>query len=73
MTQVLASGRREASELYIKISDRESNVVRIEEELAGAERIVKPEDVESDIYLWLALALMAVLFLERFLESREKV
>lgn len=73
VTQVLASGRREASELYIKISDRESNVVRIEEELAGAERIVKPEDVESDIYLWLALALMAVLFLERFLESREKV
>ena len=46
---------------------------RIEDAIPGADLIEKPEDIESDIYLWLAAALLAVLFLERFLQAREKI
>ena len=35
--------------------------------------IEKPEDIESDIYFWLAVALLAILFLERFLQARKKI
>ena len=73
VTQVLATGRRAEEDLYVKIASSESDLNRVEDEIPGASLIEKPEDVESDIYLWLAVALAAVLFLERFLQAREKI
>ena len=73
ITQVLATGRRAEADFYVKIASSESNLNRIEDEIPGASLIEKPEDIESDIYLWLAVALFAVLFLERFLQAREKI
>ena len=73
VTQVLATGRRAEADFYVKIASSESNLNRVEDEIPGASLIEKPEDIESDIYLWLAVALFAVLFSERFLQAREKI
>lgn len=73
VTQVLATGRRAESDFFVRIASSESDLGRVEDEIPGADLIKKPEDVESDIYLWLAAALFAVLFLERFLQARERI
>ena len=73
VTQVLATGRRAEAAFYVKIASSESNLNRVEDEIPGASLIEKPENIESDIYLWLAVALFAVIFLERFLQAREKI
>lgn len=73
VTQMLASGRRSETDIFVKIAAKESDFNRVETEIPGATQIKKPEDVETDIYLWLAAAALAVLFLEFFLQAREKV
>lgn len=73
VTQMLATGRRVETDFYVKIASSESNLNRIEDAIPGADSIEKPKDIESDIYLWLAVALFAVIFLERFLQAREKI
>ena len=73
VTQVLATGRQSETDFYVRVASSESNLNRTEDEIPGASLIQKPEDMESDIYLWLAVALLAILFLERFLQAREKI
>ena len=73
VTQMLASGRRSETDIFVKIAAKESDFNRVEAEIPGAAQIKKPEDVETDIYLWLAAAALAVLFLEFFLQAREKI
>ena len=73
VTQMLASGRRSETDIFVKIAALESNINRVEEDIPGASQIEKPEDVETDIYLWLAAAALAILFLEFFLQAREKI
>lgn len=73
VTQMLASGRRSEVNIFVKIAAKESDFNRVEAEIPGAAQIKEPEDVETDIYLWLAAAALAVLFLEFFLQAREKI
>ena len=73
VTQMLASGRRSEANIFVKVAAKESDFNRIEAEIPGAAQIKKPEDMETDIYLWLAAAALAVLFLEFFLQAREKI
>ena len=73
VTQILATGRRSETDFYVKTASSESNLNRIENEIPGASLIEKPRDIESDIYFWLAVALFAVIFLERFLQARKKI
>lgn len=73
ITQMLSSGKRSEVSFFVKISAKESNINRTDSEIAGASGIEKPKDIETDIYIWLAAALLAILFLERLLQSRKNI
>ena len=57
----------------MKIAAEESNFNRIENEIDGAVLIEGVKEESTDIYIYLAIAVVVCLAAERFLYSREKI
>lgn len=73
ITQTLLSGEQSTFDFYVKIAAEESNFNRIENEIDGAVLIEGVKEESTDIYIYLAIAVVVCLAAERFLYSREKI
>ena len=60
------------TEFYVKMPAAESDILRVVEELDNpyVEKVPEPEDL--DLLVWFAAALVALLFAEWWLQSREQ-
>ena len=72
VSQSLLSGRKMTTEFYVKMPAAESDILRVVEELDNpyVEKVPEPEDL--DLLVWFAAALVALLFAEWWLQSREQ-
>jgi len=72
VSQSLLSGRTMTTEFYVKMPAAQSNILRVVDELENpyVEKVPEPEDL--DLLIWFAAALVALLFAEWWLQSREQ-
>ena len=70
-TQVLASGEEVNEFVYVKVSDLESNIFREEDVLANPTISQSYVKQNYDLLIYLAAALVALLFAEWWLQTRE--
>ncbi len=70
-TQTLMSGKQAVDSFYVKIPAQESNIGREEDSLANP--LIKPVEVprDLDLLIYFASVLVALLFVEWLLQSRE--
>lgn len=70
--QNLMSARELETEFYVKMPASQSNILRVVDELENpyVEKVPEPEDL--DLLIWFAAALVALLFAEWWLQSREQ-
>lgn len=70
-TQKLMSGMESAESLYVKIPAKQSNIFREEDELGGPPKRDEEELKGLDLYIIFASVLVALLFAEWYLQTRE--
>jgi len=73
MTQYLMSGNPSIDYIYVKIPSIESNVNHTEENLVNPYFFEKSEENYTDLLFYFALAVVALLFFEWWLKSREQI
>lgn len=71
LQQDLLSGKTLINNFFVKIPSSESDLFRVENSLPSLPPRVKPEPVAVDLYFWFAAAMVGLLFLEWWLQSRE--
>ena len=72
VSQNLISGETVIENFYVKIPAEESNINLVSETLDNPFFYKEPENTNMDLLLYLAIALVALLFLEWWLKSREQ-
>ena len=72
VTQDLISGETVIESFYVKVASEESNITLVKDELENPYFYVEPESGNLDLLLYLAMALVAFLFIEWWLKSREQ-
>ena len=72
VTQDLISGEIVIESFYVKVASEESNITLVKDELENPYFYVEPESGNLDLLLYLAMALVAFLFIEWWLKSREQ-
>ena len=72
-TQYLLSGNPAIEYVFVKIPSIESNVNHVEDTLINPYYLEKTEDNLIDLLFYFALAVVALLFIEWFLKSREQI
>ena len=72
VTQELISGEPVSESFYVKISSDESNITLVKDEIENPYFYVEPESGNLDLLLYLAMALVAFLFIEWWLHTREQ-
>jgi hypothetical protein len=73
VTQDLLSGEVLIENFYVKLSAEESNINQKIDELANPYYYQEPDLSDMDLLLYFALALVALLFIEWWLKSREQI
>ncbi|MBQ9728259.1 MAG: VWA domain-containing protein [Clostridia bacterium] len=71
LTQTTFSGKNVTESIYVKIPAKESNIWRLDETLKSPYAERKQEDFFKDLMVYVAAALVALLFIEWWLQSRE--
>ena len=72
VTQDLISGETVIESFYVKVASEESNITLVKDELENPYFYVEPESGNLDLLLYLAMALVAFLFIEWWLKSRDR-
>lgn len=72
-TQVLISGEEDTSNFFVKIPSSESNISNTEDVLSNPFFYDTTQNNDFDLILYFALALVALLFIEWWLKSREQL
>ncbi len=72
LNEVLLSGNQEDLEFFVKLAKNESNV-KLSSLDNYAIEIKRPDNIMADIYLYLAISLVVVVCLERFLYAKENI
>ena len=72
VTQDLLSSETVVESFYVKIPDEESNINLVVDTLENPYFFVESDDGNLDLLLYLAMALVALLFIEWWLKSREQ-
>lgn len=73
LTQYLISGEPQIESVYVKIPSSESNILLEEEKLVNPYFYSDSDSMDIDLLFYFALAMVAFLFLEWWLKSREQV
>ena len=73
LTQVPMSGNAVIENIYVKIPASESDIALEEENLPNPYFFEEPEDSKIDLLFYFALAVVALLFIEWWLKSREQI
>ena len=73
MTQYLMSGDPSIEYIYVKIPSIESNINHTEETLVNPYFFEVTEESYIDLLFYFALAVVALLFIEWWLKSREQI
>jgi hypothetical protein len=73
LEQVTFSGKPRVESIYVKIPSSESNICKIEEALQTPYIEIEEEDYFKDLLLYFAAALVAFVFIEWWLHSRENM
>lgn len=73
VTQDLLSGEVLIENFYVKLSAEESNINQKIDELANPYYYQEPDLSDMDLLLYFAIALVALLFIEWWLKSREQI
>lgn len=73
LKQELLSGDVLIEQVFVKIPAQESNIVRVEEKLPEIDRPEAEKDTYIDWLVYLAGAMVALLFMEWWLQSRENM
>ena len=71
VSQTTYFGKEVTEEVYVRIPAIESNIKLYEERLDGPTRAVQTEDGFKDLLVYLAAALVALLFIEWILKSKD--
>ena len=71
MSQTTYFGKEVTEEVYVRTPAIESNIKLYEERLDGPTRAVQTEDGFKDLLVYLAAALVALLFIEWILKSKD--
>lgn len=71
-TQELLSGETVVESFYVRIPDTESNINLVVDTIESPYFYVESNDGSTDLLLYLAMALVALLFIEWWLKSREQ-
>ena len=72
VTQTLLSGREVIENFYVRIPQGESNILSVEDSLKNPVFFEAEEDSNLDLLLYLAIALVTLLFAEWWLHTREQ-
>lgn len=72
LTQSMLSGQVVTTQFYVKTPAKESNVLRVEDELDQPYLAAPTDDFDKDLLIWFAAALVALLFAEWWLQSRDQ-
>lgn len=72
VTQTPLSGTEVIENFYVRIPNAESNILAVEDALENPVFFVAEEDTNLDLLLYLAIALVALLFAEWWLHTREQ-
>ncbi|MCX4312390.1 MAG: BatA and WFA domain-containing protein [Clostridia bacterium] len=70
--QTLISEKEKVENFYVKIPAAQSNIKRNEDSLANLYIVPKEQVIDEDLLIYFAAALVALLFLEWLLQSREQ-
>jgi hypothetical protein len=71
-TQILISGEEDSHSFFVKLNAEESNVAPEKEELENPYYYEDTENNDLDLLIYFAIALVALLFAEWWLKSREQ-
>ena len=72
VTQTILSGTEVMENFYVRIPAGESNILSVEDALTNPVFFEAREDSNLDLLLYLAIALVALLFAEWWLHTREQ-
>lgn len=73
VTQTLISGKDSVTDIFVKIPEKESLLIKNEKEIFGADNLRSAKEERKDLYLYLAIAVCAFVFAERLLYSLKAV
>ena len=73
LTQTTYSGKTVSESIHVKIPEKECNIFAVEETLKSPYNAQENTQFYKDLLLYIAAALVAVLFLEWWLQSRESM
>lgn len=72
LSQKLISGREAAESVFVTVPALESNILRTEDVLPGLPDQSQQAEEDKDLVVWFAAALVALLFAEWWLQSRDR-
>ena len=71
LKQTLVSGQEVTENFYVKIASSESNIYRVEDKLKSPVSVALSSSRDIDLLFYLAIALVAFLFIEWWLQTKE--